>query len=85
MREQCSYVSDDGRRCQERGRLEFDHRTPYAHGGTAATDNVRLLCRVHNLSEAEAAFGSAFVRRRITEARLSRRGLDAAVGGDREG
>jgi 5-methylcytosine-specific restriction endonuclease McrA len=45
---QCSFVSAAGRRCGETGFLEYDHITPFAQGGAATVDNIRLLCRAHN-------------------------------------
>ena len=52
------------RRCDTRRRLEFDHVVPFARGGTATVDGLRLRCRVHNQFEAERAFGSEFMRRK---------------------
>lgn len=57
----CSFVAPDGRRCQERGWLEFHHVVPFALGGPATTENIRLLCRAHNALLAERAFGKAFM------------------------
>jgi hypothetical protein len=45
---QCSFVSAAGRRCCETGFLEYDHIVPFAQGGAATVDNIRLLCRAHN-------------------------------------
>jgi hypothetical protein len=45
---QCSFVSAAGRRCGETGFLEYDHIVPFAQGGAATVDNIRLLCRAHN-------------------------------------
>jgi hypothetical protein len=54
---QCSYVGRDGRRCTARSGLEYGHIDPYALGGPMTSDNVRLLCRRHNVYEAEQCFG----------------------------
>ncbi len=54
---QCTFVSDDGRRCPERHRLEFHHDEAYGLGGDRSAGNVRLLCRVHNLHMAEKDYG----------------------------
>jgi hypothetical protein len=48
-REQCTFVSSDGKRCGERGFLQLHHSHPYAKGGQATVDNLRLVCRAHNL------------------------------------
>jgi hypothetical protein len=52
----CSFVAEDGRRCEETGFLEFDHVVPVALGGEAS-DGVRILCRAHNQFEAERILG----------------------------
>ncbi len=58
---QCTFVSDSGRRCASRTRLEFDHIEPVARGGRATVDGTRLRCRAHNQYEAERAFGARFM------------------------
>ncbi len=59
----CSFVADDGRRCEETGFLELDHVVPVARGGDARVDGVRVLCRSHNQYEAERILGRAAVER----------------------
>jgi hypothetical protein len=44
--EQCTFVSEEGERCSERGFLEFDHRTPVARGGQPTVDNLRMMCKL---------------------------------------
>jgi hypothetical protein len=61
--EQCSFVSADGRRCEEKGWLELDHIRPYGKGGLTVTPNVRILCRFHNEFEAERAYGREHMER----------------------
>jgi 5-methylcytosine-specific restriction endonuclease McrA len=58
---QCTFVSEDGHRCQARRWLEFDHVTPVARGGLATADNLRLRCRAHNQLAAEREFGRRFM------------------------
>ncbi|HEX7125734.1 MAG TPA: hypothetical protein VF406_08135 [Thermodesulfobacteriota bacterium] len=53
----CAFVSPKGRRCTERGWLEFHHVRPYAAGGPATAENIELRCRAHNAYEAEQVFG----------------------------
>jgi hypothetical protein len=72
--EQCTFVAQDGRRCTARGRLELDHRLPYGRGGIATADNLRVLCKSHNLLMAERAYGRAFVRERMESVRQGRIG-----------
>jgi len=53
----CGFVGTEGRRCGERGLLEFHHVRPYAAGGEATVENVQLRCRRHNDYEARVYFG----------------------------
>jgi hypothetical protein len=53
----CAFVADSGRRCRERGRLEFHHVEPYAAGGAATVANIQLRCRAHNAYEAVLFYG----------------------------
>jgi 5-methylcytosine-specific restriction endonuclease McrA len=78
---QCTFVAEDGHRCEERTRLEFDHVTPIAKGGTSTAANLRLTCRRHNAFEASRQFGEPFMqgkreqaKRLSIEARLHREG-----------
>lgn len=59
----CAYVSEDGRRCESRDAIEYDHIVPWSLGGESdSPGNIRLLCRPHNLRLARKRFGP---RRRI--------------------
>lgn len=50
----CAWRGKDGGVCGSTAWLEFDHVTPFAHGGASDDPaNVRLLCRAHNLHEAD--------------------------------
>lgn len=61
----CTFTAPDGSRCPATRHLEIDHVLPYALGGTSDdAANLRLLCRTHNLLEAEKAFGEGAVPRR---------------------
>jgi hypothetical protein len=53
----CTYVSPEGVRCEERGRLEFHHIEPFALGGCSTIENIQLRCRTHNVFESEKMFG----------------------------
>ena len=53
----CAFVSRSGRRCSEKGRLEFHHVHAYALGGPATVENIALRCRTHNAYEGAALFG----------------------------
>jgi hypothetical protein len=55
---QCEYRDPKtGRRCESRHFLEIDHVRPRALGGANHPDNLRVLCRTHNLLVAERIFG----------------------------
>ena len=57
----CAFVGTNGRRCPERGFLEFHYVQPHAVGGEASVGNVQLRCRCHNGYEARVYFGQGRV------------------------
>jgi hypothetical protein len=61
---QCTFVGSNGQRCPSRSFLEFDHIEPFARGGHATVDGIRLRCRTHNQYGAEQAFGAEFMKRK---------------------
>jgi len=67
--DRCAFVSDTGKRCEERAQLEFDHVDPVARGGEASVSRIRLRCRAHNQYAAECAFGKEFMRGKREQAR----------------
>ncbi len=67
----CTFVGATGHRCEAQRFLQFDHIDPVARGGKATVEGMRLRCRTHNHYEAERAFGVAFMRRKLQEARLA--------------
>jgi hypothetical protein len=66
---QCSFVSEDGRRCEARALLELDHIEPWAKLGDAGVDNIRLRCRPHNQLHARECFGARHVEAKIAARR----------------
>lgn len=58
----CTFVNSDGARCPAVERLEIDHVRPYALGGPSEIENLRLLCRAHNLLMARRVFGPNYPR-----------------------
>lgn len=48
-----------GRRCTERGFLEYHHVVPFADRGATTADNLELRCRAHNGYEAQRWFGAS--------------------------
>jgi hypothetical protein len=45
---QCTYISQDGRRCAEKRWLDLHHKIEVAKGGPNTIDNLRILCRAHH-------------------------------------
>jgi hypothetical protein len=63
---ECSFVDPHtGVKCTSRYQIQIDHIHPKALGGTNQAENLRALCRQHNLYEAERVFGRSKVPRRI--------------------
>ena len=63
---QCSYVGPTGIRCNQRSHLQIDHIRPWAKGGSSHDiENLRCLCRAHNLMRGREEFPE---RARSTEA-----------------
>ncbi len=60
----CTYVDERGQRCRETALLELHHNVPFARGGAATADNLRLRCRAHNALAAEGDFGRTFMHAR---------------------
>jgi 5-methylcytosine-specific restriction endonuclease McrA len=59
----CTYVGPKSqRKCGSRFGIQIDHLIPYAHGGTHDPENLRLLCRAHNLHSAIQIFGATKMR-----------------------
>jgi len=76
-RGRCAFVSADGRRCNARAFLEFDHVKPYARSGAADVPNLRLLCKAHNLHHARNCFGAMRVAAKIAARRLREQAIDS--------
>jgi len=74
----CTFVSITGGRCRSRRYAQLDHVVPFARGGKATVENLRLRCSSHNQYEAERVFGVDFMKRKRQEAR------EAAASEDRD-
>ncbi len=57
----CTWPMGDGEVCGSTHRLEFDHDLEVALGGKPTIENVRLLCKSHNLMKAEQHLGRTFM------------------------
>ena len=81
----CTFVSITGGRCRSRRFIELDHVVPFARGGKATVENLRLRCSAHNQYEAERVFGVDFMRQkregRVAEETRAATGKDRDVGG----
>jgi hypothetical protein len=53
----CQWPIESGGVCGCTRRIEYDHVQPIALGGTSTIENVRLLCKRHNLLAARLALG----------------------------
>jgi len=60
----CTYKDPrTGKICGSRYQVQIDHVIPRALGGGDGAENLRLLCRQHNLLAAEIVFGKPHMRR----------------------
>ena len=74
----CSFVGEDGKRCDETRGIELAHvHRPYGKGGEHSVDNIHQRCRAHNRYEADVDYGPLFIRRKIDEARSVREAVAA--------
>jgi hypothetical protein len=55
----CAFTAPEGRRCGEKGRVEYHHVAPFAAGGKTTIENLELRCSAHNRYEAEKYFGTS--------------------------
>jgi len=54
----CSFVGENGERCDATAFLQVHHVHAWAKGGADSLDNLRLLCAAHNRLLAELEFGT---------------------------
>ncbi|MEK6705485.1 MAG: hypothetical protein AABZ06_06830 [Bdellovibrionota bacterium] len=60
----CSYVSPDGKRCDETMFLEYHHEHAWAQGGSSQDPaNIALRCKGHNALAAVQVYGAAHMNR----------------------
>ena len=58
---QCTFVSEDGRRCEEMGELEFEHPEGFARTRRHSVAELKLLCHAHNQHQADKLYGRDFM------------------------
>jgi hypothetical protein len=78
-RGRCTFVSKDGRRCDSRRYLQFDHVEGRAVGGGFTVENVRLRCGPHNRLEAERLYGTPPGARDAGGSRVILAGMRAVI------
>jgi hypothetical protein len=79
--DRCVYVAASGRRCDERHRLEYHHRHPFALGGDHRPESLGLVCKAHNNYLAEHDYGrEAMARSRRSGSRASEASAVASAG-----
>ena len=64
----CTFVAENGHRCESRKFLEFHHEEPFARGSAPTVVNIRLRCRAHNQYEAQRVFGAVFMEDKRAQA-----------------
>jgi hypothetical protein len=62
---QCTFVADNGRHCESRAFIEFDHAVLFSRGGDHSPDGLRLRCRAHNQLGAERERGKETINAAI--------------------
>ena len=79
--DRCTFVSESGKRCEERSRLQLEHIVPVARGGEATAENIRMLCHSHNQHTADCEFGRGFMeeKRRAAKAAGDERAQEKAA------
>ncbi len=53
----CSYIAPDGAKCGAKHHLHLDHIKPFSFGGRHESENLRVLCRAHNLGRSDSGSG----------------------------
>jgi len=64
---QCEYRAKDGTRCSSKTGLQIEHSRPFAIYRSHEERFLKVLCRRHNLFQAERVYGSEFIRAKIEE------------------
>jgi hypothetical protein len=66
--QQCTFVDEQGNRCQERWGLELHHEELFVAGGPHTARNISLRCRAHNRYAAELELGAEYIEDKIAAA-----------------
>jgi hypothetical protein len=73
----CTFTDARGRRCAERGSVQFDHIDGHARTREHRAERMRLLCRAHNQHAADALYGRAFMDKKRAKGRSTRPGTSS--------
>ena len=65
----CTFTNKQGTRCTADCGLEFHHEVPFGVGGEHRVENIRLLCKPHNLAQARQDYGAERIEQRLLERR----------------
>jgi 5-methylcytosine-specific restriction endonuclease McrA len=61
--DECEYTHEEtGKRCGSKTGLQFEHITPFAHGGGNREENLKLYCAAHNRLSAIRVYGEEKMR-----------------------
>ena len=63
----CEYIGITGHRCESHHQLEIDHIKPWSQGGTNGIENLRYICRWHNLHRTKETHGFWYGERKKSE------------------
>jgi len=76
---QCTYVANDGTKCGCRHGLQIDHIEPFAFGGLTEPENLRAVCKAHNMLLARKIFGDDHIRRVIEKRKPDKDGRPTVI------
>lgn len=57
----CQFQLHDGTICGSKVRLQLDHIHPESLGGPPTTENLRIVCALHNDEAARRVFGDEWM------------------------
>jgi len=80
---QCTFVDDQGRRCEETRFWEFHHLQPWARTRTHQADSLTLRCRCHNQHAARQDFGAQHIEARVAASRGAKSHAETRTNGTR--
>src|SRR5678815_4908842 len=79
---QCRFVDAEGRRCNARRFVTFEHLVPFALGGLPTVENLCLRCKAHNLHAAREVFGAEAIHAKCAERKRANASQSEPTGDD---